>query len=146
MAAATYDLSQGGSLELSGAGSGRCFVIERQVDFSVNAIANGESATLVNVPANTFVLGVQAYVDTAEGTDAIDIGDAASATYYLAIGSLATAAVTLWSDGTTGAGRVLAVAATKFYTAKNDIRLTAHTGNLASGKVTVRVCMVKFGA
>ena len=36
-------------------------------------------------------------------------------------------------------------AATKFYTAANDIRLTAHTGDLASGKVTVRVCMVKFG-
>ena len=147
MAAATYDLSKGGTTELSSAGDSRMFVIERQIDFTVTPLTTTQTCTLVNIPKDTLLLGVQAYVDTAQ-TGTIDIGDADTADTYLAVGSLAVAGVTLWSDHSTGTGRVLVPAtATRFFTAANDIRIKAHSGStLTTGKVTVRVAMVKFGA
>ncbi len=143
MAAATYDLSDGGTTALPCVFAGKVAVVEKSVDFAVNNVGNGESVTVINIPANTMVLGVSVYVDRLEGSDTIDVGDSSSATVYISNGSLAVADVTLWSDTTAGTGRALVLAATKYYTAANDIRITADAA-LTVGKVTVRALMVQF--
>ncbi|MCK9464235.1 MAG: hypothetical protein M0R80_31850 [Proteobacteria bacterium] len=143
MAAATYDLSVGGTTALPCVFAGKVAVVEKTVDFAVDGIGNTETADVINIPANTLVLGVSVYVNTAESTDTIDVGDSDTAALYIDDGSLAVADVTLWSDGSAGTGRILVAAKTKYYTAANAIRVLANAA-LATGKITVRALMVQF--
>jgi len=124
----TYNVSVGGTTKAPFAKSGREYVMEKTFDAASQNLAQGESVTLINIPAKTVVKDVVCVVETAEAADdTFGIGDSASATQFLS-------AVTANATGAT-----LAAATTvKYYAAANDIRLTGHN-DAATNLLKVRV-------
>ena len=98
--ATQYDLRSGGSNAISGKGSSVTF-LRKQIDFTkmpnssaTTVWTSGDTAKLFNIPANTKVMMINAYVDSAaSATTSISLGDSSSATKYLNAKSINTAGV-----------------------------------------------------
>ncbi len=70
----------GGAGALSAVDGGKAFVLEQTIDFAENGPTAADVVYLFNIPAKTFVLGVQADIETLEGdTCTVDIGDYSAA-------------------------------------------------------------------
>lgn len=131
MAAATYDLTSGTKLPYVGA---KVSVVEALLDCSVNEIGSSESASLIYIPADTFVIAVIHDVLTAEGGAATaDLGDSSSATQFTS--NVNMNAATNASSATTAA---------KYYAAADDIRITADAA-LDAAVILVKAIMVNVG-
>jgi len=102
---ATYDLTLGGSLATPGTQPPAAVWIEGVVDFSkVNSgagAAQNDVVQVVNIPANTFVLGVVVFVTKAStNAGTVNVGDGVAATRYLtgtAINAVSDAAGTTYA-------------------------------------------------
>jgi hypothetical protein len=144
--AETFDLTTGTGYGWRDAG--KTFVLEGEVDFSVNEAAQNDIFKLVSIKAPAYVHYVSWEVVTAAtNTLTFGVGDSASATLYGAAQngatnttksvSKVTATVTTTGDAQTNLAATVVMPG-KLYTADNDIRITANHAT-DTGKVKVKV-------
>ena len=145
--AETYDLTTGTGYAWRDAG--KTFVLEGEVDFSVNNAAQNDIFKLVNIKAPAYVHYVswEVVTESDETTMTFGVGDSASATLYGAAQdgttnttksvSKVTATVTTTGDAQTNLAATVVMPG-KLYTADNDIRITADHAT-ETGKVKVKV-------
>lgn len=74
--ATTFDLTDSATkLPFTGSGAQKFFVLEKEVDCSVNNLGAGDTAQVLHIPAGTYVQQVQIEVSTVEGgTATVDVG------------------------------------------------------------------------
>ena len=148
--AITYDLATTGTTGYPAMDKSGVYRIEKKVDWSTLATAPVQTDILqiINIPANTFVLGVYYSVTTASALlDDLDIGDAVDADGW-ADGIDATSTGAAFSRAlvlTEGAPNTLVPAngLGKFYAAADTIDLTQNTdATVVDGVIkVVALCM-----
>lgn len=128
---------------------GNPMVVTQVFDGSVSTLAQNDVATLINIPANTYVMKVFWEVETAEGAARnFALGDGADTDGYVTT----TTANTLAAGSsdlalTEGApNTVTGYSNGKFYSAADTLDLLAVTsGGLTTCKIRVSALMVCFG-
>jgi len=71
----TTDKTIGGTTKMSGRASGALIRLSNVIDFKDENLSSGEIISMLNIPANTVIMAVGAYVERAEGgTLTFDVG------------------------------------------------------------------------
>ncbi len=146
MAAATYNLANGTkpATAAPALSPGKLWVERITIDFADHVVANGESASVILIPPGTLMIGSGSRVTTADTTTGVkfDLGDEDAHNTYLAVADDAVG--TLNSDGSTGSATAgITLAATRFFSAANDLRVTAHTGDLDTAVIEFWAVLMK---
>lgn len=120
---------------------GKPVVAEALIDFSKFNVANGDSIDVLRLPQGAVVTNAGLAVHTTQATVTIAVGDAASATQYLAATTLTN--VKANNNAGTADGAVMAAdtstAYQKFYGAEDVLRLTVAGADATSAIVTAFV-------
>lgn len=116
---------------------GKPVVAQKVHDFAVGNVSSGDSIDLLRIPKGAVVTMAGLVVHTTEASVTISLGDAASATQFLAAQTLtdlkASAAA---ADGAAIATDV-STAFQKFYAAEGVLRATVGGANATACKITV---------
>lgn len=124
----------------------RLYVLEREFDAAANNLAQNDIVQLLDIPANTMVLRVAVIKETLEGgASTVAIGDATSATGYIAAADVNSATSECTSLALTEAtpNTVTGYSNGKFYAAAGVIQLKAlAAGGLLVAKVKVKAICV----
>jgi hypothetical protein len=134
--AATVDLTVGGTTGYPATQSGKSYLFEKTVDFTVTTGTSGNTYKLLNIPAGAYISMVGYQVNT--GNDAactVDLGDAAGAAVWFDNASVRTGAVVY----------VINSVSNKVYQTADTLNLLLNNDN-TQGKVTVRAVVVPMGA
>lgn len=152
---ATYSVMTGSGVNAYNADLAGIYSVTATLDFTEinggSGTAQNDIVTLIQVPANTYVLGVFWKVDTTSSNMAdLDIGDGDDTDGYVDGASMATAvdgasfagALTVASPSTFPNGTV-AFANGKFYTAADTIDLKQNTAaTVVTGVLKVKALMI----
>jgi len=140
---ATYDLTVGGSNSAHFADAGREVIAKKAIDCTSQAIALGETAKLMLIPAGYKVKRVEILVTAVEAAaDTFDLGDSASATTYMSNADSSSAVGTVLT-GNGAAGTTLNAWVEKYYSAADYIELKADA-DLSAFKGVLIVTMAKY--
>lgn len=159
--AETYDLAVGDGSGFSATlSSPRALVVEQTLDFAVQNVTTGDVVQLIDIPANTYVLAVQAEVVSAatentNTTQTITVGDSDADGWITSLSTIAvgdsSSAPTLTATSTSTSFPVSVTAAWspaygngKYYTSADTLDVTA-AGVIVDGKVRVRMAVLDFG-
>ena len=164
--AADIDLSVGSSsAAFSAASVGRSYRLYSTINFANNPVASTGTVTIVNVPAEVFVRGVQAevtslgaYPTSAIPTGRFTIGDNSASNAWITVKDFSnltsyvssptiTAATTATDNGSNATTTVSispANALGKYYTSANRVLLKGNTAAITSGVMSVWVDLIDY--
>lgn len=153
--AETIDLTVGDGVGLADADAGGFYVVDRSVDFSTQNVTTNDVVQLIDIPANTRVVAVQAETVTAatqntNTTQTFTVGDGSDADGWVSSLSVVTtakasSAPTVTATGPQSTNLTVTVSPAyglgKQYTAADTIDLTAN-GVVVDGVLRVRVALI----